>query len=435
MLSIKKADQLAVELKQKLQLLSINKIAVESGFVKRKPIKIKPLEMLLGFFIISLTGGNSLSTLATTLGLLSGCLISKQAIDKRINESFVIFLESVLAKTLSNNIGLKHKKSLRSKFKRIMVQDSTNVQLDSRLAEYYPGSVNQSNKKFAILKIQAIFDLLTEQFCQFSTSPYTKNDQKASSEILDFITAGDLIIRDLGYFVLSVFKKIIQAGAFFLSRLRSDVVIYELDGNTQIDLLKMLKKHGQLDIDVLIGSKEKLPVRLVALPVSEKVAAERRRKLKKDRRNNPSKKLLALLGWNIFILNVDRKTLDVEQIEKLYGCRWRIEIIFKSWKSHFNITNVPKASVIRVLSYIYAMLIFITIFQTYLYVNIYNKISKDSINQLSLLKLSNFCKDQIWAIMLFFNNPKVIEKQILYHCLYEKRNDRINYLQQITELG
>lgn len=435
MLPTRKTDKLAVQLKQKLLLLSINKIAVESGFVKRKPIKIKPLELLLGFFIICLTGGNSLSAIATALGLLSGCCISKQAIDKRINEPFIKFLESVLAKTLLNNIGLKYKKSLRSKFKRILVQDSTNIQLDSKLAEHFPGSVNQSNKKIAILKIQAVFDLLTEQFCQFSTSPYTKNDQKASADILDFIIAGDLIIRDLGYFVLSVFKKIIKAGAFFLSRLRCDVLIYELNGNTQIDLLKLLKKHGQLDIDVLIGAKEKLPVRLVAIPVSEKVAAERRRKLKKDRRNNPSKKLLALLGWNIFILNVDRKTLNVEQIEKLYGCRWRIEIVFKSWKSHFNIKNVPTASVIRVLSYIYAMLIFITIFQTYLFVNMYNKIYRSNSNQLSLLKLSKFCKDQIWAVMLFFNNPKIVQKQILYHCLYEKRNDRINYLQQITELG
>jgi hypothetical protein len=435
MFTIRKSDQLAVQLKQKLQLFPINKIAVASGFVKRKPIKIRPLEMLLAYFIICLTGGNSLSTLAAALGFLGGCCISKQAIDKRIKEPFIKFLESILAKALLNNVDLKYKKSLGSKFKRILVQDSTHIQLDSRLAEHFPGSVNQSNKKIAILKIQAVFDLLTEQFCQFATSPYTKNDQKASADILDFIRAGDLIIRDLGYFVLSVFKKIIQAGAFFLSRLRCDVLIYELNGNTRIDLLKLLTKRGQLDIDVLIGANEKLPVRLVAIPVSENVAAERRRKLKKDRRRNLSKKLLALLGWNIFILNVDRQTLTIEQIEKLYGCRWRIEIIFKSWKSHFNIRHVPLASVVRVLSYIYAMLIFITIFQTHIFVNMYNKINKNNSNQLSLLKLSKFCKDQIWAVMLFFNNPKIVEKQILYHCQYEKRKDRINYLQQITELG
>ena len=81
MLTIRKSDKLAVQLKQKLQLLSINKIVVETGFVKRKPLKISPLEMLRGYFVICLTGGNSLSTIATTIGLLSGCCISKQAIN------------------------------------------------------------------------------------------------------------------------------------------------------------------------------------------------------------------------------------------------------------------------------------------------------------------------------------------------------------------
>ena len=45
--------------------------------------------------------------------------------------------------------------------------------------------------------------------------------------------------------------------------------------------------------------------------VSEQVAAERRRKAKKDRRNNPRKHHLALLGWNIFTTNVDRQQLTV----------------------------------------------------------------------------------------------------------------------------
>ena len=37
MLPIKKADILAEKLKQKLKLLSINKLAKQTGFVKRKP--------------------------------------------------------------------------------------------------------------------------------------------------------------------------------------------------------------------------------------------------------------------------------------------------------------------------------------------------------------------------------------------------------------
>lgn len=435
MLTITKADQLAVQLKQKLRFLSINKIAIESGFNKRKPIKIKPVNFLLGFFIVILTGCNSLSTFASTLGLLSGCTISKQAIDKRIKEPLIKFLEYVLAKTLSCNVQLKNKKSLSSKFKRIIVNDSTTIQLDSKLKEHFPGNRNQSNKRTAILKIQAFYNLLTEQFCHLSFSPYTKNDQKASVDILDIITAGDLIIRDLGYFVLSVLSQIKLSGAYFLSRLKYNVSIYKLDGYTHINLLKPLSKYGQLDIDVLIGAEEKLPARLVAIPVSEQVAAERRRKAKRDCRNNPSKNHLALLGWNIMITNVDREILNVEEIVQLYGCRWRIEIIFKSWKSHFNIEKVPAASLIRVLSYIYAMLIFITIFQTYIYVDLHNKIEDKNSNQLSLFKLTKFMRNQIWAIILFFNNPEILKEQIYYHCLYEKRTDRMNYLQKISSLG
>ena len=435
MFPIRKADILAVTLKQKLQLLSINKLARQTGFVKRTPQKIKPLNFLLGFFIMILTGGNSLATLAATIGLIAKCRLSKQAIDKRIKQPLIQFLESVLEKTLSLNIDLQCKKSLGTIFNRIISNDSTTILLDSKLAKHFPGSKNQSNKTTAMLKIQAFYDLLAEQFCHFSFSPYTKNDQKASVDILDMIQHGDLIIRDLGYFVLSVFTQIKQLGAYFLSRLKYNVTIYELDGETKIDLLKLLNKYGKLDIDVIIGAEEKLHARLVALPVSQQVAAERRRKTKHDCRNNPSKHHLALLGWNIFITNVTRDQLDVEQLVQLYGCRWRIEIIFKSWKSHFNLENVPTASLVRVLSYIYAMLIFITIFQTYIYINLYNKMYGSDSNQLSLFKLSKFVKNQFWAIILFINNFEIIEEQILYHCRYEKRTDRLNYVQQISSLG
>jgi hypothetical protein len=345
------------------------------------------------------------------------------------------FLESVLEKTISLNIGLESKKTLSAIFNRIIANDSTTVQLDSKLAEYFPGNKNQSHKKTALLKIQACYDLLAERFCQFSFAPYTKNDQTAAVDILAIIQRGDLIIRDLGYFVLSVFTQIQQLGAYFLSRLKYNVTIYELDGETKIDLLKLLKQHGKLDLDVIIGAEEKLPVRLIALPVLNEVAAERRRKAKRDRRNNPSKHHLALLGWNIYITNVQRDQLDMEQLVKLYGCRWRIEIIFKSWKSHFNIENVPAASLVRVLSYIYAMLIFITLFQTYIYINLANKMKSSDNNQLSLFKLSKFVKNQFWAFILFVNNFEIIEEQVFYHCRYEKRKDRLNYAQQISFLS
>ena len=184
-----------------------------------------------------------------------------------------------------------------------------------------------------------------------------------------------------------------------------------------------------------MGNDERLPVRLVAVPVSEQVAEMRRRKAKRDCRSNPGKEHLSLLGWSIFITNVPRSILCEEEIIKLYNCRWRIEIIFKSWKSHFNIKDIPNASVIRVKSFIYANLIFITLFQTHVFAELYKRILKEKGKQLSLLKITRFFSNQIWAIVLYAQQYHRILEQMFYHCKYEPRCQRTNYTQLVLTLG
>ena len=440
MLSVTKTLTLASQLEKRLQSFSLNQLAKEQGFVQRKARKITPLSFLMGFFIMVLTGQHSLSSFAITIGLLRNLRISKQAVDKRINPGLICFLRSLLGHCLVHNIDVPAS-SLKEKFafafNRIFLQDSTQIQLTPDLANQFPGSRNRSSKKFSILKIQAVYELFTETFHHFDFSSFTKNDQAASSDILTILAKGDLIIRDLGYFVLSVLKKISHLGAYFLCRYRHGVLVFEKNDMTPIDLLNLLNKQGFLDKNVLLGKKEKIPVRIVAIPVPEPIAAERRRKAKtnRDRRLNPSKKHLSLMGWNIFVLNVDRDTLSMKQIALLYRLRWRIEIIFKSWKSHFHLRNVPKASFERVLSYIYSILIFITLFQTYVYHRLHRKTIENNLQQLSLFKVTKFFKEQIWAVVLFFMQPERLEDQIYYHCSYEKRKTKINYAQTIMALS
>lgn len=439
MLSITKVDKLAIRLKEKFQLTAIDTIAKQTGFVKRKAKKITPTNFLLAFFIMMLTGGRSLSCFAETIGLITGCLISKQAVFYRITNVLIQFLECILAKVLLQNIqtGIKRSPlSVLTQFARILVHDSTSIRLHKSLANYFPGSKNAPNSTFASLKIQAVFELVSERFVHFFFSPFTVNDQKVASDMISMLKPGDLLIRDLGYFVVSALHKIKEQQSYFLTRLKYGIVLYKSDRITRFDLLKQLKKYGYVDIDILLSAKEKLPVRLVAIPVANEIAAERRRKYKnnRDRRLNPSKEHLALLGWDIFVTNVPKEMISIKQLKQLYGLRWRIEIVFKSWKSNFNIQHVPNANLTRILSYIYAMLIFITIFQVHIFVALYSKLIKDSGNQLSLLKVTRFFTEQIWAIMLMVNDLEAIEKQITYHCRYENRCKRTNYFQKIDVL-
>jgi len=440
MLSVTKTLTLASQLEKKLKSFSLNQLAKEQGFVQRKARKITPLSFLMGFFIMVLTGQHSLSSFAITIGLLHNIRISKQAVYKRINPGLICFLRSLLGHCLVHNSDVPAsslKEKFASAFNRIFLQDSTQIQLTPDLANQFPGNRNRSSKKFSILKIQTVYELFTETFHHFDFSSFAKNDQAASSDILTILAKGDLIIRDLGYLVLSVLKKISRLGAYFICRYKHGILVFKTDGQTPVDLLRLLNKQGRLDEDVVIGKKEKVPVRIVAIPVPEPLAAERRRKAKanRDKRLNPSKEHLALMSWNIFILNVSRDTLSMEQIALLYRLRWRIEIIFKSWKSHFHLRNVPKASFERVLSYIYSILIFITLFQTYVYHRLHRKTIENNLQQLSLFKVTKFFKEQIWAVLLFFMQPERLENQIYYHCSYEKRKKKINYAQTILALS
>ncbi len=415
---------------------TLTAFALESGFVKRKPRKIDPKNILIAFFIMILHSGKSLTSIAMTLGILKNICVSKQAIDKRIKEPFVQFLERVLAHTIAQQMNTCGKR-FPSVFKRILLHDSTTIRLPSHLAQVFPGSRNGKKNDISLLKIQAVYDLLRERFSSFWISPFTTTDQKVATMMFEYIRQGDLIIRDLGYFVLRALSLIQQQGAFFISRLRYGTILYDPCNGKRIDLLKILKKRHTADISVIVGSEERLAVRLVALPVDPALAAERRRKYKanRDRRLNPSKDHLALLGWNIFILNVDADTLPAEEVLALYGLRWRIEMIFKTWKSNFNLTAFPRTSAVHVRAYIYAFLIFVTLFHA----TVFSQSNLLSMNKqtkpLSLLKLSRSFREQFWAIMLYSARPAILSQQISYHCAYEKRHDRVNYFQKLLALG
>lgn len=211
---------LPVELMQQaLESVGVDQIARQCGFMKRKPKKIYPIHLLYGLFVLVLGPGNSLSNLALKIGMLNGYTVSKQAVFKRMNESLLAFLESVLSHVILRNTRTKDepcfKNQLFSSFNRVLVQDSTSIKLPAKLAQDFPGSRNQTGKKNATAKIQAVMDILSEQFCYFNITAFTKNDQSASKDIFQIAQPQDLIIRDLGYFACAIFKKLHLRNIFF----------------------------------------------------------------------------------------------------------------------------------------------------------------------------------------------------------------------------
>ena len=414
--------------------------AKRTGFQRREPRKITPVLLLRSLGALAFRRRCSLETLACVIGSLGGKPVSKQAVAKRLGGSCVTFLRQALFAVLGSvaKFDRNRESGVFERFRRVLIQDSTTLPLPAHLAAVFPGSRNQSGKTQAQAKIQAVYDLMAERFLTFALTPFRRNDQTASRDILEVARRGDLVLRDLGYFVLSVFARLHRRGVFFLTRLRQDVILLDQAGRP-FDLLKHLRRHRTLDVDLLVGKKERLPLRLVAVPLPRSIADARRRKARKnrDKRCRPSKKHLELLGWEIFVTNVPSHVWSTETACQVYGLRWRIEIIFKAWKSHFHIADVTTGSAYQIQAMLYARLLAICLFQTFFGL-LAEHIHRAHGRSLSLLRLSRFLAEHhgiVARLTQTSNGLQLLEHLIAKHCCYAKRRDRLNYAETLRCLG
>jgi len=434
-------------IEKQLKRIHINKIARESGFYKRAPRKIKAKNLLISFLmIVGSCKNNTYEAWANKLGLLINNTVSKQAIAKRINKELLVFLrnmlKSIMKKTLSAGIKEITSEKLK-KFKRIIIEDSTSIRLDDKFAKFYP-SAKRYGKEPGILKIQAVYEVLKKQFLNLEITSFRNNDQGYARKILTIVKPGDLLIRDLGYFVLGVLKKLTEKGVFFISLAKKGVKVYLNREDEPIDLAAMLKKRGNLDIQVFLGKEEKTSVRLIAIPVEPEVASARRRKAKKQYNNGwrRRKDYYFLLGWNLIITNIPLEQISSTEICNIYSLRWRIEIIFKSWKSCLGIKKVPKdGNKIRLEAFIYCMLIFILLFQVHYYNYYIKEISRaNKDNNISLLRFMQFIVNNVNLIIdsIYLKNVSlkmILKKQLAYYCSYQYRDDRVNFNQNLLCLS
>lgn len=250
---------------------------------------------------------------------------------------------------------------------------------------------------------------------------------------MGIVRSGDLVIRDLGYFVLDVFKQLTNARVFYLSRLKHGVSLFSITGEA-LCLSKLLSGKHLLDIKVLCGSEERLQVRLVAIKLDEQQTAERIRKAKKDRdkRLNHSNDYYFLLGYVIFITNVDQDIWQTAQVAQAYRCRWNVEILFKSWKSGLKacrLIPLARTNTDRVESYLYMMMLYLSWFHLMVFAPLRWAVFRDTGKHLSIIKAA------LWAannISWFFTGcNQTIEREIKHYCTYDKRKGRQNAMEKL----
>jgi len=418
------------------------KLAIKTSFMKRKPKKIDPFEYLTIMCTMSVAGSPSFNNIAAKHSSSYEHPASKQAFSKRTKGECVSFFQSVLAliiKTKLSKTEINEAKLLES-YKRVLVQDSTIIRLPLRLFEIFSG-VKNATTSVCNARIQGVFDLISETFVEFSIDPYSINDLVAAP-LLE-ICKDDLVLRDRGYFIMDEVQRHIDAGAHCIYRYKTGITLINPSTGEKIDILKSLRKRKRLDMEVCLNNGSHTKARIVAVPVSKEIASRRRAKAKRDAcGHNPSKNVLDLMGWTIFITTIPKECAGFQHIWKIYSLRWRIEIIFKAWKSHAGFAKCHDVSESYLRTLLIARLIMIVIYVHCVYSPCFNIIRKENKRDLSLLKLFNFLTQNIniLVIMISFalNLPcdscdiEKAKTNLLKYCTYDRRA-RTNFIQQLMD--
>jgi len=266
--------------------------------------------------------------------------ITRVALHYRFTAEATTFMFQCLCFVLQqkfSHLGQIDTKLLRP-FHRVLIIDSSSWEVNEKLRTTLPGSGGGASD--AACKIQAIYDYKRGELQFVEVAAGTDPDNRYTNNLPSMLDKGDFILFDQGYFKLAMLEALVAKGVFFLTRFLVRTVVLDPVTGARIDLSRHLSNMDSdaCEMDVLIGGDNmpKVPVRLIALRVSEPVANERRRRLRKEAKKKgrtPSKHHLKMCDWTILTTNVPQCWLPVKMVRMLYTVRWQIELLFKQLKS------------------------------------------------------------------------------------------------------
>ncbi len=367
------------ELQRHFSPSQLEELARQTGFVQRKSKYTAQDLVSLCVFLNEHVSVTPLIRLCGQLDASNHILMSSEGLNQRFNPPAVAFLQSLFSTLLQEKISTSFSLpcEYNTFFHRIRILDSTVFQLPDPYANRYQGSGGSSHT--AGMKIQLEYELKTGTFLQVDVGPGKNNDGLYGTKRAETAEKNDLCIRDLGYFCLDDFEEMEGRGAFYVSRLKLNIRVYEKneemeqfkDGKVkkqslykEIDMEDIMNRLQPGEIielrEVYLGRYKKFRTRLLIYKLTEEQTQKRlmiREKQEKKKNITYKERTKRLSAINIYMTNAPETYLKNENIHDLYSLRWQIEILFKTWKSIFHIDRCKAIKTERFECHVYGQLI------------------------------------------------------------------------------
>jgi hypothetical protein len=315
-----------------------------------------------------------------------GVSVSAQAIEQRFGVESAALLRELLQEAVGEVLASEASApELLSRFNGVYVQDGTIISLPPELRDEWRGCGGSTPEAGqSSLRVQIRLDL-AQGGMQGPWRHLGRAAERSGEAHEAPLPEGCLYNVDAGYFTLAEMRAHDKAGCYWLTAARAGILLIDERGQCW-DLVSFLgaQTDDEVDVQVLLGKRERLPVRLIARRVSPEQAEQRRAKANrslegkakgvqrpnvhkrrpadaKRKRQRKQKKTgkarLQLLDWTILMTNVPQALLSIDEALVLARCRWQIELCWKLWKQVGKVDTWRSAKPYRILTEIYAKLL------------------------------------------------------------------------------
>ena len=338
----------------------LEQAARETGLIKRER-KIKPLIM---FWVLVMSFGVSLernlANIKRSYEKASYKKMSDSSWYERFTPELVAFLKLCVAHAIEqvaqeqNNV-LNEKIA---KFQDVLIQDSTIVRLHKSLSKKWPAT--RSRTVAAGVKVSALVSAV-------ANSPKSIDIYAESTNELKTLRVGPwikdrILLIDLGFYKHQLFARIKENGGYFVSRLKgnADPLIVDVHNTCRGNSIDVKGKH----ISEILP---KLKRQVLDAEVEISFRRQNFNGKSKTRLDTERFRLVAVFNeddnkHHVYLTNISKDDLGPEDVAKLYGARWDIELIFKELKSRYalDVVNTKNPRIVEAYIWIAILTLFVS---------------------------------------------------------------------------
>jgi IS4 transposase len=236
-------------------------------------------------------------------------------------------------------------------FRDVILTDSTVVRLHDFLQKVYPAC--RTNHTIAALKAHVIMSVTGKGKQSIKVTSERRHDGPVFR--VGKWVEGTLLLFDLGYYRFQLFSCIARNRGYFVSRLKtsSNPVIVGLN-----------RKHRGRAVPVVGEKLRDVVDRLQREVLDVMVEVRFQRRVYRGKRSYDTE-TFRVVGirdedtgtYHLYITNTLPEMLAAEDIQSTYALRWEVELLFKEWKSHYRLGDMPSRKKVVVEALLYASLL------------------------------------------------------------------------------